>query len=191
MGEKSAENLVEQIAASREKPLHRLIHGLGIRHVGDRAARVLAGRLHSLGALAGAPVEQLEEVEEIGPKTAAAVRRFFDQPANLDLIERLAQAGVNTVALPDERLADPKPDSPLAGRTVVITGTLPRRSREEAREAVLARGGRVAASVSRKTDLVVAGEEAGSKLERARELGIRIVDPDEFERLLAGSTDLG
>jgi DNA ligase (NAD+) len=191
MGEKSAVNLVEQIAASRARPLHRLIHGLGIRHVGERAARVFAGRLHSLEALAGAPVERLEEVEEIGPKTAAAVRRFFDQPANLDLIERLAQAGVNTVALPDERIADVRPDSPLAGRTVVITGTLPARSREEAREAVLARGGRVASSVSRKTDLVVAGEEAGSKLEKARELGIRIVDPDEFERLLAGSTALG
>ena len=189
MGEKSAANLLEQIEASKTKPLHRLIHGLGIRHVGERAARVLAGRIHSLEALAAAPVEQLEQVEEIGPKTAAAVRRFFDQPANLELVERLSAAGVNTVALPEEILVDRAPDSPLAGRTVVITGSLPGRSREEVREAVLARGGRVASSVSRKTDLVVAGETAGSKLDRARELGIRVVGPEEFEQLLAARPD--
>jgi len=188
MGPKSAANVVAEIEASRSRPLHRLIYALGIRHVGERAARILAGRLGSLEALAAAEAERLQQLEEIGPKTAAAVRRFFDQAANRDLIERLVSRGINTVALDEERITEAPGDSPLAGKTVVITGTLPQRSRDEAREAVRARGGRVAGSLSKKTDLVVAGESAGSKLDKARELGLRVIGPEEFEQLLSGGT---
>jgi len=187
MGARSAANLVAELAASRRRPLHRLLFALGIRHVGARAARVLASRFPSIDTLAAAGAEQLVEVPEIGPKTAGAVRRFFDQAGNLELVRRLAEAGVNTVALDEERApAAAAETSPLAGRTVVLTGSLPGRTREAARAEIVARGGRVAGSVSRSTDLVVAGEAAGSKLERARELGIRVVTPDEFERLLGG-----
>jgi len=188
MGPKSAANVVAEIEASKSRTLYRLIYALGIRHVGERSARILAGRLRSLDALAAAEAERLEQLDEIGPKTAAAVRRFFDQPANRDLIDRLVRRGINTVALPEERIVEPERDSPFAGKTVVITGTLPHRSREEAKEAVRALGGRVAGSVSKKTDLVVAGEAAGSKLDKARELGLPVIEPEEFERLLSDHT---
>ena len=186
MGPKSASNLLAEIEASKTRPLARLIYGLGIRHVGERAARILAGRLGSLEALAAAEAEPLEALEEIGPKTASSVRRFFDQAGNRELIARLTRSGVNTSALPEERIPETQADSPFAGKTVVLTGTLPHRTREEAQAAIEALGGRVTRSVSRKTDLVVAGEDAGSKLERARELGIRVLSPEELERLLSG-----
>jgi DNA ligase (NAD+) len=178
MGPKSASNLVAEIDASRRRPLRHLLYGLGIRHVGELAARVLADAFGSLDALSRAEVADLEAVAEIGPKTAAALRRFFDQEANRDLLRRLQQAGVGT-APPEE----PPARGPFAGMTVVLTGTLPGRSRDEAKALVEALGGRVAASVSAKTDLVVAGSAAGSKLDRATRLGIRVVGPEEFERL--------
>jgi DNA ligase (NAD+) len=190
MGEKSAGNLLEQIEASNKKPLRRLIFGLGIRHVGERAARVLAGRMGSIRSLADATAEELEALDEIGPKTAEAIRRFFGQSANRDLIDRLAASGVNTEALPEELIAEggaeekAGEDSPFRGKTVVITGTLPYHSRAEAKAAVEARGGRVAGSVSGKTDLVVAGESSGSKLAKARELGIPVIDGEAFQRLV-------
>jgi len=189
-GEKSAANLLEQVAASKTGPLRRLIYGLGIRHVGERAARVLAGRIGSVRSLARAEVEELEELDEIGPKTAEAIRRFFEQPANRELIDRLVSCGVNTEALEDERIEDVEDggqagdETPFGGKTVVITGKLPHHTREAAKAAVEARGGRVVASVSRKTDLVVAGEAAGSKLEKARKLGIDVIDGEEFQRLV-------
>jgi DNA ligase (NAD+) len=186
MGAKSAANLLEQVEASKSRPLRSLIYGLGIRHVGARAARVLAGRIGSLRALAAAPGEELEALDEIGPKTAETIRRFFDQPANLELIDRLVACGVNTEAFEDERIEDVAPslgETPFSGKTVVITGTLPHHTREEAKAIVEAGGGRVAGSVSRKTDLVVAGEAAGSKLEKARNLGIEIIDGEQFARM--------
>jgi DNA ligase (NAD+) len=184
LGEKSAANLLKQVEASKARPLRSLIYGLGIRHVGARAARVLAGRLGSLEALAGSSAEELEALDEIGPKTAEAIRRFFDQSANRELIDRLVARGVNTEALEDERIESVDvAASPFAGKTVVITGTLPRHTREEAKAIVEARGGRVAGSVSRKTDLLIAGESAGSKLEKARKLGIEVVDGEQFDRL--------
>jgi DNA ligase (NAD+) len=136
-------------------------------------------------ALAGATLERLQALEEIGPKTAASVRLFFEQPANRDLVRRLAEAGVNMRATPDERRAR-EAASPFTGKTVVLTGTLPGRTREEAKDVVERLGGKVAGSVSRKTDLVVAGEEAGSKLAQARELGVPVIGPEEFERMVAG-----
>lgn len=185
MGEKSAANLLRQIEESKARPLHRFLHALGIRHVGDRAAKVLASSLHSIAALERATPEELERIAEIGPKTAAAVRRFFEQPANRELLRRLAEAGVRQEALPEEIASAGPAHSPFAGKTVVLTGALPGRTREEAAALVESLGGKVSASVSRKTGIVVAGESPGSKLERARSLGIRIVEPEEFERLVA------
>ncbi|MBZ5638422.1 MAG: NAD-dependent DNA ligase LigA [Acidobacteriia bacterium] len=185
MGEKSAANVVGQIAASKSRPLHRVVFALGIRQVGERAAKDLSVAFGSMEALAAATEEQLESVEEIGPKTAGSVRLFFEQPANRELVHRLAEAGVNMRVTPEERRV-PEAASPFAGKTVVLTGTLPERTREEAKAIVERLGARVAGSVSRKTDLVVAGEDAGSKLSRARELGVRVVGPAEFERMIRG-----
>ncbi len=185
MGEKSAANLLEQIEVSKRRPLHRLIFALGIRHVGQRAARTLAAEFRSLEAIRRADSEELVAVEEIGPKTATALLDFFDQPVNQELVERLVGSGLNTEALPEEIPVETDSDSPFQGKTVVLTGKLSGITRGEARARVEALGGRVSGSVSRKTDLVVAGEAAGSKLARAVKLGIRVVDSEEFERLLS------
>jgi DNA ligase (NAD+) len=186
MGEKSAANLLGEIDASRTRPLGRLIFALGIRHVGERAARTLAGELGSLEAIVAADAGTLEAVDEIGPKTAATLVAYFAAADNRRLLDRLVAAGVNTVALPEERPLEREddPDSPLAGKTVVLTGTLAGLTRSEAKRRVEAAGGKVAGSVSRKTDLLVAGEAAGSKLEKARELGVEVVDGDAFVALL-------
>jgi DNA ligase (NAD+) len=184
MGDKSAANLLAQLQASRSRPLHRLLFALGIRHVGERAARVLASTFASVDAIRNASEEALTSVREIGPKTAASLRTFFGQEGNLRLLGRLAEAGLALEASAEERPALPSPSSPFAGRTVVLTGALPGRTREEAKAVIERLGGRVSGSVSRKTHLVVAGGEAGSKLDKARDLGIPIVGPDEFERMV-------
>jgi DNA ligase (NAD+) len=182
MGRKSAANLLDQIEASRTRPLHRLLYALGIRHVGERAARVLAGELGSLEAVAGISEEALHGIPEIGPKTARAVRIFFEQDGNRELVARLASAGLRTVALAEERR--PRAAAgPLAGKTVVLTGTLAGMTREEAKAFLQKLGARVAGTVSARTDLVVAGEAAGSKLEKARALGIRVVGAEELSAL--------
>ncbi|HXV77990.1 MAG TPA: NAD-dependent DNA ligase LigA [Candidatus Polarisedimenticolaceae bacterium] len=186
MGPKSAANLVSQIEASKAGALERLVYGLGIRHVGERAARILASRLGSIESLGRATTEELEALDEIGPKTAESVRTFFAQPANLELLDRLARAGINPEATAHERTVTRSLDSPFSGKTVVLTGSLPHHTRDEAKAAIESRGGRVTGSVSAKTDLVVAGEAAGSKIDRARTLGIRVIGPEEFERLLSG-----
>jgi DNA ligase (NAD+) len=187
MGRRSAANLVRELEASKQRPLHKLIYALGIRHVGERAARVLASSFGSVDALGRASAETLESTREIGPKTAAAVRLFFDQPANRRLLERLAKAGLRTEASEEERLPSPAADSPFSGKTVVLTGALPDMSRAEAKSHVESLGGRVAGSVSAKTDLVVAGDDAGGKLDKARALGIRVIGPEEFAELLAAN----
>ena len=187
MGKKSAENVVGEIEASKALPLHRLLFALGIRHVGERAARVLACSIGSVDALKNAPQATLEGIPEIGPKTAAAVRTFFDQPRNRELIGRLAQAGVRAEATEEERAPIRPPDSPFAGKTVVLTGTLPDVSREEAKARIEALGGRVSGTVSKKTDLLVAGDEPGSKLDKAVKLGVQVVDPEEFARMTAAT----
>jgi DNA ligase (NAD+) len=183
MGKKRAANLVREIAASKERPLHRVLYALGLRHVGERAARVLARRFGTIESLAEAPLEVLTDVHEVGPKTAQSVRAFFDAPESRDLMHRLAAAGVG---MKSERPAPAASGSALAGKTVVLTGSLVSMSREQARARIEALGGRVASSVSKKTDFVVAGEDAGGKLERARELGVTVVGPEEFARLLDG-----
>ncbi len=184
MGQQSAANLLAQIEASRQRPLHRLLFGLGIRHVGQRAARALAAAFGSIERLLAAGSEELEAVDEIGPKTAEALRQFAAEEANRELLGRLRAAGVALEASGKERAEPPRGDSPLAGKIVVLTGALPGRTRAEATALVESLGGRVAASVSRSADLLVAGAASGSKLAKAQELGIRVIDPEEFEQLV-------
>lgn len=189
MGKKSAANVVREIEASKARPLHSLLYALGIRHVGERAARTLASSLRSLDALGAASEEALEAVAEIGPKTAAAVVTFFAQPRNRELVRRLAEAGVRVEASPEEIILPPPSTSPFSGKTVVLTGALPGMSREEAKARVESLGGRVSGSVSKKTDFVVAGDEPGSKLEKAVALGVRVLGPEEFARMSAATID--
>jgi DNA ligase (NAD+) len=182
MGSKSATNLLEGVRRSKQQPLRRLIFGLGIRHVGDRAARLLASRIGSLAALANASAEELEALDEIGPKTAAAVGQFFEQAGNRELVARLVAAGVRTEATEEELALAPEAvePSPFLGKTVVLTGTLPGIPRGEAKARIESLGGKVSASVSKKTDFLVAGEAAGSKRTQAAELGVAIMEADEF-----------
>ncbi len=183
LGERSAENLVAEIRESRTRPLSRVLVGLGIRHVGERVARVLARRFATLDGLAAAGRGELEEVPEIGPKIAAAVHAYFSDPENLDLLRRLRSAGVE----PLEEVAPVRSPGPLAGRTVVLTGTLVGWTRKEAEEALAAAGARVSSQVSAQTDLVIYGDKPGSKLDRARELGVTTLDEDGLRRLLQGA----
>jgi len=184
MGTKSAANLIEQIEASKVRPLEKLIFGLGIRHVGDRSARILALRFRSLERIADGDRETLESIDEIGPKTADAVVLFFEQPANRDLIDRLARAGVRMERLESDEDRATSENPNFAGKTIVLTGTFTTRTRSEAKALIESLGGRVSGSVSKKTDLVISGESAGSKLDKARALGVPVIDPEEFERLV-------
>lgn len=182
MGAKSAANLVQAIAQSRGRELWRLVHGLGILHVGEGAARVLADRFGGLDEMARASVEALQETPDIGPVMAQSIVDFFLHPRNRDVVEKLRAAGVRTQGA---RQSAPGPTTgPLAGKTVVITGTLQRFTREEAQEALRRAGARVTDSVSSKTDYLVAGEAAGSKLEKARTLGVKIIHEGELGALL-------
>jgi DNA ligase (NAD+) len=179
---KVGRNVVEQIARSKENDVSRLIYGLGIRHVGEKAAVTLARCFRTLDAIMKAPVEALQTIREIGPVVAASVRGFADEPHNQALVAKLARAGVNMTT----RLAAPgdAAPGPLAGKTFVLTGTLPTMTRDEATAAIEEHGGKVAGSVSKKTSYVVAGAEAGSKLEKAQSLGISILNEEEFRKLI-------
>lgn len=172
MGEKSAATIVANIAATRERPLARVIAGLGIPFVGERTAQFLAEGLASMDALMQAEEAQLQLVEEVGPKIAQSIRRFFAESHNRELVERLRQAGLQFVSGGPARAKA----GPLLGMTFVLTGTLPTLARDEAKAKIEAAGGKVTGSVSKKTSVVVAGEEAGSKLDKARELGIPVWD---------------
>lgn len=185
MGDKSAANLLAAIEASKDRPLSRLIFGLGIRFVGERGAQLLAEHLGSMDALREAPAEVLTSIPEVGEKTAAGILAFFRQEQTERLLEKLRRAGVRTA---DEGAA-PRGPQPLAGLTFVLTGTLRGMTRTEAEAAVTARGGRPSGSVSRKTDYVVAGEDPGSKLARARELGVRVLSEEEFLRMIGNGDD--
>lgn len=182
MGKKSAANLLAQIDRSRSNELSRLIFGLGIRHVGERAAQVLAGAVGSMDTLMTASPEALQQVPEIGPIVAAAVHGYFDEPRNRELIARLRQAGVNMTG-PVTQAAS-LVAGPLAGQTLVLTGTLASMSRDEAAAHIERLGGKVAGSVSRKTAYVVAGADPGSKRVKAETLGIRVLDEPAFLRLI-------
>jgi DNA ligase (NAD+) len=180
MGEKSAQNLLDEIEASKKNSLARLIYALGIRFVGERTGQLLAEHFGSLEKLAEASKEELLEVPEVGPKVAESIVEFFSEPANRELIKKLKRAGLN---MAEERKA-PR-DARLAGKTFVFTGMLAHRSREEAGELVVNHGGKVSSSVSKKTDYVVVGTDPGSKYEKAKSLGVTILDEAGFEKLLA------
>lgn len=171
MGQKSASKIVHNIGASRSQPLARVLNGLGIPFVGERTAQILASHFGSLDEIANASPETLQEVNEVGPKVAESIRQFFAEEHNRELMERLRSAGLRFTA-PKEK----KKQGPLTGLAFVLTGTLPTLKREEAKERIEAAGGKVAGSVSSKTNYVVAGEDAGSKLDKARALDIEVLD---------------
>ena len=180
IGKKTADSLLAEIESSKKAPLNRVLFGLGIRFVGERTAQLLAEEFGSMDALMAASTDELERVNEIGPRVAAAVREFFDETRNVELVERLRAAGLTFTA--EKR----KKSSQLEGLTFVLTGTLPGMTREDAKAKIEAAGGKVAGSVSKKTDYVVAGAEAGSKLEKAQSLGVKVLDEDGLLGLLNG-----
>jgi DNA ligase (NAD+) len=188
MGDLSARNLAAQIETSKRRDLAHLLFGLGIRLVGERAARLLAENLRTLDAIeeaaaADGAAQRFSEIPGIGPKIAESVVVFFRQETNRRLLARLKKAGLTTVSS-----APPAVPRPLSGKTFVLTGTLARRTREDAKSAIEKRGGRIAGSVSAKTDYLVAGEEAGTKLAKARALGVAVIDETELDRLLGSES---
>jgi len=182
MGEKSVDNLLAAIEASKENSVERLLFGLGIRLVGAKAAKVLAEHFGHLDAIMQASEEELTQIDEIGPKMAASIVSYFAMPQARAVIERLKAAGVN-MAYKGVR-AEEGADLPFAGKTIVLTGTLSSMSRQEAEEKIARLGGKVTGSVSKKTDLVIAGEKAGSKLEKAEKLGVQVMDEAGFLQIL-------
>ncbi len=180
-GKKKATNLLEAIEASKSRPLSRLLHALGIRFVGGKTARIMAERFRDIDVIATLSEESLIEIPEIGAKIAASVVSFFNEPENLETIEKLKAAGVNT-----KEAVVTVADGPLANKTLVLTGSLESLTRSEATELIERHGGRVSSSVSRKTDYVVVGTDPGSKLDKARQLGIPILTESEFLELLKG-----
>ncbi|MBI5547831.1 MAG: NAD-dependent DNA ligase LigA, partial [Deltaproteobacteria bacterium] len=179
MGEKSAQNLLEQIDKSRKTTLRRFLYALGIRHVGEATAKALALTFPDVRRFYTLSAEELQAVRDVGPEVAASVYRFFQQEQNRAVIERLLGAGI----VPEAEKA-PEQSGPFSGKTVVLTGGLSSLSRDDAKAEVEKRGGRVSGSVSKKTDLVVAGEDAGSKLAKAKELGVKVVDEAEFLKMI-------
>jgi DNA ligase (NAD+) len=179
MGKKSIENVLRNIEASKQRGLARLLYGLGIRFVGTQTAQILAGDFGTIAAIAQASEEELQRSEGIGPEVARSVALFFEQAPNLEMIERLRAAGVVM-----EAPKRPKTLGILHGKTFVLTGTLPEMTREEAAELIVAAGGKVTGSVSKKTDYVVAGSEPGSKLNKAEQLGVTILDETGLRKLL-------
>jgi DNA ligase (NAD+) len=176
MGEKSAQNLVAAIGQSRQTTLARFVFALGIRNVGEATARELAKHFGSLDALLAADAEALQQVPDVGPVVAGSIADFVAEAHNREVIATLRTAGVTW----PEGEPTPGGQHPLAGKTLVLTGTLPTLKRDEAKALIEAAGGKVAGSVSKKTDYVVAGEEAGSKLEKAQELGVSVIDEAEL-----------
>jgi DNA ligase (NAD+) len=180
MGRKSAERVHKNIENSRKQPLARVLNGLGIPFVGERTAAILADTFGSVDTIAQASLDQLQTAEEVGPKVGHSIRRFFDEPRNQQLVEKLRSAGLQFT----QEVRKKKEGGALSGKTFVLTGTLPNWSREEAKEKIEAAGGKVSGSVSKKTSYVVAGDEAGSKLDKARELGVEVIDEAALRDLL-------
>jgi DNA ligase (NAD+) len=178
MGDKSAQNILDEIRRSKNLPLERVIYGLGIRMVGERTAQFLAEHFGSMEALEQGGVEELQNVDEVGPRIAESIVEFFSIPANRKLVERLGEAKLTLKGQKKER------GTKLAGKTFVLTGTLPKLTREEAKKMIEDAGGKVTGSVSKKTDYVVAGADAGSKLDKAKELGVVVIGEGEMQQLL-------
>ena len=184
IGKKSAANVMAQLERSKRNELWRVLHGIGIRHVGERAAQILARTFGSVQALMAASTEDLEAVSDVGPVVAGSLRQFFNEPRNQELFERLRKAGLTMV----EEVSEPTPQAPearFAGQTFVITGTLQSQSRDEAKRAIQALGGKVVSSVSKKTSYVVAGANPGSKLAKAEERGVPTLSEEEFLEVIA------
>ena len=179
MGDKSAQNILDEIENSKKLPLERVIYGLGIRMVGERTAQFLAEHFGSMEALQNAGVEELQNVNEVGPRIAESIVEFFGIAANRKLIERLREAGLTLSGEKKQR------GTKLAGKTFVLTGTLAHFTRDEAKKMIEDAGGKVTGSVSKKTDYVVAGADAGSKLDKAKELGVSVIDEKEMEKIIA------
>jgi DNA ligase (NAD+) len=182
MGEKSAGNLLGEIERSRQADLARVVYAIGIPFVGERTAQVLAGHFGSLESLEKASEAELDEVSEVGEKTAEGIAEFFREPRNREVIEKLKKQ----LRTPHAERKKPKSEGPLAGKTFVLTGTLPTYSREEATTMIEDAGGHVTGSVSKKTDYVLAGDQAGSKLEKAKALGVKVIDEKELLTLVKG-----
>ena len=178
MGEKSAQNVLDEIENSKKLPLERVIYGLGIRFVGERTAEFLAEHFGSMEALTKASEEELQQVNEVGPRIAKSIVEFFAEPSNRKLVQSLEKAGVTFAGKKKER------GTKLAGKTFVLTGTLANYSRDAAKKMIEDAGGKVTGSVSKKTDYVIAGADAGSKLDKAKELGVSVINEEEMEALL-------
>jgi len=182
MGDKSAANIIAAIEASRSRPLAAVLNALGIRQVGESTARDLAAHFGSIQAIAEAPLDALTSVSDIGPVVAASIHDFFASERNLATIDRLASAGVTM-----RMTTDAPGRGPLAGSTFVFTGGLSSMTRDQASDLVISLGGRVSGSVSAKTTHVVAGVDAGSKLEKARSLGLEILTEEQFKQMVTGN----
>jgi DNA ligase (NAD+) len=182
MAKKSASNVLAQIEESKTRDLWHLIYGLGVRHVGERTAGILARHFGSLERLAGATVEELDDIHEIGLTMAQSIRDWFADAGNRELCDRLTRAGVRTTL--DETPARQTAEQIFTGKVFVLTGTLPSLTRDQARELIEASGGRVTGSVSKKTDYVLAGADPGSKLDKANQLGVTVIDEAEFKKML-------
>jgi DNA ligase (NAD+) len=176
--DKSAQNILDEIENSKRLPLERVIYGLGIRMVGERTAQFLAEHFGSMEALSTASVEELQDVNEVGPRIAESIVEFFSNAANRKLVERLGESGLTFKGKRKER------GTKLAGKTFVLTGTLPTLTRDEAKKMIEDAGGKVTGSVSKKTDYVVAGADAGSKLDKAKELGVAVIGEEEMQEIL-------
>ncbi len=180
LGEKSAANLIGALERSKSNPLYRLIFGLGIRHIGEKAAKLLAAKYKTIDKLKAAKVEDLTEIADIGEKMAVSVVEFFTEPQNLKFLDRLEQAGVNCVDDSENSIIDRR----FEGKVFVLTGTLSKYKRSDASAIIESYGGKTSSSVSKKTDYVLAGEDAGSKLEKAQKLGVAVISEDEFEEMI-------
>jgi len=178
MGDKSAQNILDEIENSKKLPLERVIYGLGIRMVGERTAQFLAEHFGSMGALESAGIEELQDVNEVGPRIAESIVEFFSIAANRKLLERLREARLKLTGQKKKR------GTKLAGKTFVLTGTLEHFTRDEAKKMIEDAGGKVTGSVSKKTDYVVAGADAGSKLDKAKELGVTVINEKEMESVV-------
>ena len=180
MGKKSAEKLLANIDRTRQHPLARVLSALGIPFVGERTAQILADTFGSLDRIAAADEETLQQAEEVGPKVARSIFQFFREPHNQELVERFRKSELRF----EQEVRKKEAGGALSGLTFVLTGTLPHLTRDEARTKIEAAGGKVTGSVSKKTNYVVAGDEAGSKLDKARELNVPVIDEAQLLRML-------